>query len=218
MPVITSQKVTFSAPNIADVVVALASQPTQITSGYGGWSVVNRPRRKGLTQWDGKDPLRMGIPVLFDGWFSSQGQEVPISRLSRMGLPPRDGEEPPVITVDGVAIPDPGPKRWVIENLQWGTDVLWETVGGVTVRLRQDCTVFLLEYVAPDREAFRSLPGLSISSGKGKVPTRITVKKGQTLQQIAAQVYGSASQWKKIAKANKLRDTKLKAGQVLRIP
>jgi nucleoid-associated protein YgaU len=87
------------------------------------------------------------------------------------------------------------------------------------MRTRQDCVVTLLEYVAPDRDAFKSLPGLSVTSGKKKIPSRVTVKAGQTLQQIAMAVYGDAGKWQKIATANNIRDPKqIKKGTVLRIP
>lgn len=199
--------IVFSSDAIADVTVRLDATPA-LPKGYGGWEVVSRPRRKGLTQYVGKDPIRMSVAVLFDGFKSGQGQEIPISRMTRMALPPSAGAEPPQIKVSGPGLPNTGVVDWVIEDLTWGQNVIYENVGGVTVRTRQDCVVSLLEYVDPTREAFKSLPGLSVVSGKKKVPTRVTIKAGMTLQQLAARYYGDASKWKKIAEANNIRDPK----------
>lgn len=214
--------VTFSADGVPDVTVLLDETPVNIPSGYGGWIVVSRQRRVGLTQWNGKDPLRLVVPILFEGYKKGVGQELAISHLSRMALPPSDGGEPPVITVDGDAIPSPGPDQWVIENLQWGTQkVLWETVvGGVTVRVRQDCVVNLLEYRGDDRAAFKS-PKLSIVGGKSKTgwPKKYVTKKGDTLQSVAVHFYKNAAKWKKIADANSIRDPKtVVKGTTLTIP
>ena len=113
-------QVTISADGIGDVTALMDADPSAIPSGYGGWIVIPRQRRVGLTVWQGKDPLRLKIPLLFDGLRDQIGQEVMISRLSRMALPPLGGGEPPQVKVDGNAIPRPGPKLWVIENLEWG--------------------------------------------------------------------------------------------------
>jgi nucleoid-associated protein YgaU len=212
--------ITFSADGIADVTAFLDATPAQVVSGYGGWTVLSRQRRVGLTQWDGKDPLRMSIPIIFDGIRTGIGQEVNISRLSRMGLPPLSGGEPPVVTWQAFAVPNPGVALWVIENFQWGTNVLWNYVGGQAVRVRQDCVVNLLEYRPDDNEAFRS-PIPHVAKGKGKTgkPKVYTAKKGDTLSKIAQKFYGNASKWKLIADANHIRDPKtVDAGDRLRIP
>jgi nucleoid-associated protein YgaU len=48
---------------------------------------------------------------------------------------------------------------------------------------------------------------------------RYTVRRGDTLSGIAARVYGKASRWPEIAKANHIRDPRsLRVGQVLIIP
>jgi LysM repeat protein len=217
-------KVTFSADGIAPVTVLLDETPANIASGYGGWTVVSRDRRVGLTVWNGKDPLRMVVPVLFDGVTSGVSQEVLISRLSRMALPPTTGGEPPVVKCRGMALPNPGPTDWVIENLQWGTNVIVDTaINGVTGRLRQDCVVNLLQYVDEDRVAFKNIqPGRPKPKGgasKKGWPKTYNVKPHDTLQRVAKIYYKNASKWHKIADANGLRDPhNLMGKKTLRIP
>ena len=45
------------------------------------------------------------------------------------------------------------------------------------------------------------------------------VKKGDTLRKLANRYYGEPNEWRRIAKANKIKDpTKLKVGRKLRTP
>lgn len=205
--------ITFSAEGIADAVAMPDEQAAQVSAGYGGWSVVPRQRRVGLTLWQGKEPLRMTVPLLFDGVANGASQELMISHLSRMALPPTVGGEPPVVTVAGRSLPKPGPTKWVIDSLQWGGNVIWGLANnGVYARLRQDCIVTLLEYRADDRAAFKGLmPGKKTTangSSKSGWPKVYHVKKGDTLRKVAArkEIYGDASKWKPIGKANGIRD------------
>lgn len=219
--------VTFKAAGIAPVSAMLGADAIT-PSGYGGWTVVSRQRRVGLTIWNGKDPIRMPVPIVFDGVRDGKSQEVLISRLNRMALPPTTGGEPPTITIDGAGVPKPGPTKWVIENIVWGTNVIWDFAGnGVYARLRQDCVVNLLEYRAPDRAALRPLmPGtnktLTGQSATGW-PKTYVIKAGDTLSKIAARFYHDATKWKLIANANKIRDpsivsSKAWVGKRIRIP
>jgi hypothetical protein len=227
MPSYDLYKVTFHAEGIAAVSAFLDETPVQITGGYGGWTVTSRQRRTGLTMWMGKDPIRMSVPVLFDGYSDMDGQEVNISRLSRMALPPTGQIEPPTVQVTGRGIPHPGPKNWVIENLQWGTNVIWDhDVNGSIVRLRQDCVVNLMQYVAGDRQAFSGLNPAKSSGSKAKPGSKgfqkpVKVKAGDSLSKIANRVYKNPKpgDWKLIAKANNIKDPRsIKPGQTLKIP
>lgn len=227
MPSRDLYKVTFAAESIAAVSVLLDETPVQVTGGYGGWTVTSRQRRTGLTMWTGKDPIRMSIPILFDGYADRQGQEVNISRVSRMALPPSGGEEPPVVKISGKGVPKPGPTKWVIENLQWGTNIIWDNdKNGSLVRLRQDCVVNLIQYVASDRAAFSRLSPGKASGSRSKPGSKgfqkpYKVKAGDTLQKIANKVYKDPQPGdsKLIAKANKIHDPRsIKKDQTLKIP
>jgi len=224
---------------ISPVEVLLGEGAVTVTSGYGGWTVQSRQRRVGLPVWQGRDPIRMKIPILFDAWsprkipnsrtdYGSISQEIAIARLSRMALPPEAYMEPPVIAIDGNAVPKPGPVNWVIESLEWGTDVIWDNAfNGVLGRVRQDCVVTVIQYIDEDRMAFKKL-GTGIAANLPatiapygwQTPTR--VKAGEkNLQQVARRVYKNAknTDWKLIARANGINDPKaIKVGQPLKIP
>lgn len=201
-------QITFSAHGIGDVVVLHNSDPVTV-SGYGGWTVTARQRRVSLTEWQGKDPLRMSIPILFDGVRGGVGQEIPITRLSRMALPPEGGGEPPVITIKGLGVPKPGPKEWVIESIDWGSNVMWDTINsGVTARVRQDAVVHVMQYVADDRVSFANIKLGSQGTSKTGWPKTYVVKAGDTLGKIAVHFYHDVTKWKKIADANGIRDPK----------
>jgi nucleoid-associated protein YgaU len=99
---------------------------------------------------------------------------------------------------------------------------MWESIGGVSVRVRQDATVSVMQYIDEDRVAFKGLrPGTKLSNGQSSLgwPKKYTAKEGDTLQKVAAKFYGDASKWHRIADANGIRDPKaIKKGRVLTIP
>lgn len=211
--------VIFSA--IGLVVEAISDQAVaQVSGGYGGWNIISRPRRVGLTQWNGKDPMRVQVPILFDGYARGEGQEINISKLGRMSGPPIGARgEPPVVKVSGNAIPDIGIEAWVIENLVWGTNVIWaRDNNGTMSRMRQDCVVNLLQHVDEDRVAFAGLATQPVGSSPSTLAF-YRVQEGDNLNQIAAGVYGDSRAWTKIAEANDLRDPNaLIPGEDLVIP
>jgi nucleoid-associated protein YgaU len=101
--------------------------------------------------------------------------------------------------------------------------VIWTIAqNGVTARLRQDCVVNLLQYVADDRLALKNIAvGQAPGSGPSKTgwPKHYTVATGDTLQKIAAKFYKDSGKWSKIATANHIRDgSKLTKGTKLIIP
>jgi hypothetical protein len=209
--------VTFSAAGIGDVSCLRDEDSPNLVGGYGGWDIVTRPRKVGLTQWNGREPFQMDIPILFDGFHGDNGQEIEISKLSRMALPGGD-DEPPIVKIKGPGVPDPGPDNWVIRDISWGTQkVMWAyNDAGVMTRMRQDAVVHVMEHVAPDRAAFAKLAS---KGNQGAWPKHYTVKKGDTLSKIAAKFYKNSKKWKKIADANNIRDPKsLKVGRRLVIP
>lgn len=217
--------VTFSCDGLPDVVALLDEAPPQVTGGHGGWTVTTRERRIGLTQWQGNDPIRLAIPILFDHEISDIArQDIAIRTLQLMGRPPQlDEGEPPILTVDSKGIRYPTSKgnkqEWVIENLQWGTNVRNDSEP-----LRQDVVVNLLEYVDEDRVKFKA-PSISPHRNKKKKnrtgaqkdrptskhgwPKFYMTQKGDTLPGIAARFYHDSSMWPRIAKANLIRDPRM---------
>jgi nucleoid-associated protein YgaU len=215
MPVKDEHFVIFEADGIGSVRVLKDETSPKEPTTTGGWEVISRPHRVGLTNWAGSDPQRLAVPVVFEGFQNFDGQEIRISKLRRMALP-AGGDSPPIVSVSGLGIPHLGPSRWVIESIDWGDNVIWDNDrdSGSMVRLRQDCVVNLLQYVDEDRVAFSTL-----QPGSGLWPKHYTWKKGDTLQKVASKFYHNSKKWKIIAKANNIRDPKgIKPGRILIIP
>lgn len=239
--------VTITSDGFPKVIALLDATPVQIMGGHGGWTTTARARKIALTQWNGNDPLRLAIPLLFDAKIDHLAkQKICMINLGKMGLPPRGGGEPPIVHIDGPGdLVDPtgkGPKQdWVIENLQWGTNVRRERVVDGLGELRQDVVVNLIEYIDEDRVAFANLPSISTQrskKGDPKKPKKNTpdqgqskgknthgwpkwyiVKPGDTLPKIAAHFYGDSSMWHRIATANGVRDGSMMiVGFILLIP
>jgi hypothetical protein len=221
-----SREYTFVAENGLRVTCLRGEEPPGITDGYGGWTVADRPRRVGFAQWNGVSPIRVKIPCLFDGWRKESNIETEVGILARMGQPPNAvSGEPPVLNVIG-AMPRKDIDRWVIESLDWGTNVIWGLDRhGAAVRFRQDVVVNLIQYVHPAslrRGGGGTTQGGTAGRPKGMPPPKQkfwVVRRGDTLGKIAAKVYGNAKWWGQIAKANKIRDPKkLKINMRLRMP
>jgi len=191
----------------------------EITEGRGGWSEVTRPRRVAISEWTGPALHKANIELLLDGWQLNQSVEALEATMER--LAPRSPlVEPPVVVVKGY----PG----VPANLQWSiqqvdpTDRIRRTDGS-TVRVT--LVVQLLEYRVSDLVVPRTSPAKRSAARTGaspttrSVPNSYTVKAGDTLSSIAAQLLGSSQQWPAIATLNGIRDgNRLKVGQVLKLP
>lgn len=187
----------------ANVTVKRDSAAAKISSVGGRWNVVNRPRRVSITTYDGTDPYRMDVPILFDGWDTGRSMEDAISILNQMQVPPSDYGTPPQVRIEG-AVPVKNAK-WVIDpHIDWGDNIIYHEDG---YRLRQDAVVHLLQYSAAE--------DLQI---KPPATTRIIhVKDGDTLKSISKAQYGTPIYWSTIKNANKIRDPK-KLPKTLRIP
>jgi|SRR5262252_3076340 hypothetical protein len=203
----------FRSSDGASVRVMRGDGPPTMTGGIGGWNQIARPRRVALTQWGGREPYQMDVPILFNGWHDQQSVEREIRQLNKMGLG-LDWHQPPTVTLDG-AHPDVAVAgaQWVINDITWGDDVYWDLgKDGTPFRMRQDAVVHLLEYHEEDR--------LNIVVTKSLPNTYIVHRKGETLRSIAKAMYGNGDRWKDIKKANpKIRDpNKLPLKTKLRIP
>lgn len=218
-----AQQITFTSETGLSVVVWRDETPPMLAGGYGGWQVVSRMRRVGIPNYVGVDPIRIQIPVLFDGWMDQASQEINISTLERMARPAIQGGEPPAIQVFG-GIPRPDIKWWLIEDLDYSGQqkVEWGVKGGVPVRLRQDLVVKLIQQIKSDRVA---LATLGTGFGPGGAPSPAprhkfhVVKAGETMAQISTEEYGNPGRVRDILTANGIRDPKsIKEDQKLRLP
>lgn len=195
---------------------------TVIATGYGGWEEVPRPRRVAMTVWNGIAPLRLAIPVLIDGLTDGRSVEADVRLLERLAGLDEHVDEPPTLTVNANgAIPhdlkqEPH-NRWVVELLEWG-DALRQEDGQ---RIRQEGDLTLLQFI--EDEHLRDLKPPAHRRRKSKKGKHghgtYVVKRGDTLQSIAAKKLGSSKRWHDIAKLNKIRDPKrIHVGQKLKLP
>jgi hypothetical protein len=199
-------QITLVSSNGLRVTALRGMSAPKVNGGYGGWEEVSRPRKVGLTEWRGRSPFRLALPLLIEG-FPTDSVEVACSTLERMALPGA-ASEPPQVTIQKGAVPH-SDLIWVIESLDWGDMVIY----GDNNRVRQDVTVNLLQYVKADR--------LNVKGGAnpGTHPTTYTVKKGDNLRKAAVAVYGDPGKAKTLQQANGIRDpNNLTPGTVLRCP
>lgn len=198
-----------------------------VTAGYGGWSRVARPRKKALTEWVGRDSVSIDIAFMLDNFSNGAGRYVEknITILEQFaGIDSLD-REPPLVLLSST--PEPlmphgqfraSHVRWFVDTLTWDADAVIVNRAGNRIRAGGSLTV--TQFVEDERLAKLAPPKKDTIRSRVK---HYRVKKGDTLQKIAARkdVYGDSKQWKKIAKANGIRDPKLGAkwiGKLLKIP
>lgn len=210
------------AANSTGVRAQLGEGSATVDGGLGGWESVPRPGRRPLTVWRGpEEPLRMGLPLVFDGYGRiaddstvQTSVEAELRQLEIIaGVAVREDPVPPFITVLG-AVPHDlrwAPRnRWVIEDLEWGAAERRFKDGQ---RVRQFVDVTLLLYTEPDR--MRRLTEQSR-------PTRdpVKAKDGDTFEKIAARELGAGKLGAKLARLNGKRspDKKLEQGELIKFP
>lgn len=223
----------------------LGLTPPTLLSGYGGWNLITRPRRKSLTEWGGIEPRRVVVPLILgvypgaggafiDGAAAQINVEPVRTTLERMAQPPAPGGEPPLITAHGV-VPHASSfvNGWVIETFDWDPNPVIAPAGFAT---RQAVTVHLLEYVRDDRladltaaqtarlnAAITSGSAARAAGGQTNQPSKqktYVVKAGDTLSRIAARVLGNYKRWTEIKTLNPAvtDPDKLTVGQRIRLP
>lgn len=208
-----------------DLVALLGPERPDVSSGYGGWEEVERPRRPTVTTWRGQPARRLALSVLFDNFAGGESVEPEIRRLERMALP-RPGGQPPTVTVTalgGVIPPFYEGLPWVIDAISWG-DALMNQHGN---RTRQFVTVTLLQYVADElvqrspAKARRAKQARATGSTRNHSARskRVMLRAGDTLLSVAARELGSSGRWREIALLNDIRDPRaVRAGQTVRLP
>jgi hypothetical protein len=168
-----------------DLTLLLGEERPEVSSGYGGWSEVARPKRTTVTTWTGQPARRMSLSLLFDKWNAGTSVETDIRRLERMALP-RPGGQPPTVTVSapgGVIPPTYEALPWVIDAIAWG-DALMNVHGN---RVRQAVTLTLLQYVTDDmikvspakRRRAKKNRSTGKTTKKGAKQKRVASKKGR---------------------------------------
>jgi LysM domain len=207
--------VTVTCPALNLKVRALMGEdPATVTAGYGGWVVASRPRRVGLSVWEGRTPYSMTLPLRFDGWKLDDAVDTELAYLERMALPLEEYKTPPPVTVS-----PPAPHfglPWVINGLTWGANI----IRADGKRLRQDVTIDLMEYVIDDVLQFAGAAAAARENAKQQSESKLyVVKTGDTLISIAVKMLGNGSRWTEIADLNNIRDgQRLTQGDEIRLP
>lgn len=125
----------------------LGNDGVKVTGGYGGWEIVQRPRRLSLTQWNGRDPISMDIAIVLDGFQHRDSVESEIDKLETMAQNQQDFDAPPVVNIFGAAVPHQH-LDYVITNIQWGDQIRRMSDGD---RIRQEAVVSVVRYVPFDK-------------------------------------------------------------------
>lgn len=204
---------------------ALDPQVLTPSPGVGGWEQVAHARREATTEWTGSPAGTLDVELLLDRVRFGEDVDDACRVLEVWGQVQPGQREPAVLRLAW------GPyaaARYVLNGLSYG-DARRDEQGR---RLRQVVTVTLLEYrraelaLSPARRATRPTAPAPAGSGRpssGAQPRpsgrTYTVRRGDTLQRIAAAELGRAARWPEIARLNGLRDpNRLAVGQRLRLP
>lgn len=169
-----------------------------------GWEVVDRPKRKGLVEWVGRDPVRLALSVMFDGFHDRDAARVERGIRVLEKLSGHDGGHPPKILMDSAGLiphdyTNAPHLKWVIETIDWG-DAERNRRGK---RLRQFADLVLLEFVE-DAELV-GLPAVQKTKSEGS-RAWVDVKQGDTLQKIATRYHLTKAEVVEAKKLNKIRD------------
>jgi len=202
--------ITFLASNGLEVRALRGDGAPKLSAGGARWEVINLPRRVGATQWMGRDPFVLDVPILFDHHASDESIEPDARALNKMRLSQEFTVPPTIKIIGAVPITD---RDWVIQGIDWGDDVYWVTRGDAPYRTRQDAVVHFLEYRPQARVKILA---------KASLPHAFEVQKGTTttLRKIAKEMTGDANNWRKIKNANpSIRDpNKVVGPKRVRIP
>ena len=202
------------------------------SGGYGGWQIVQRKQRVGVTEWQGVDPMQWDVPFLLDGYHARGHTDELISQNDKMyrlellaapqNVSKRDVEittTPPVVNVFGPPGLILNDLDLVIADLQWDRELMildniYENY------LRAGGTITFMKYIR-DRHLAHLDAATQNRLGKKKKAKHKThrVAHGETLKDIAKEELGDASRYKEIMDVNKIRDPRsIHVGQLLKMP
>jgi hypothetical protein len=220
-------RITSDDPKL-DLNVRMAEGAPQLTGGFGGWELVQRPRQVSMTEWSGVEPYQLTVDVLFDGfgttgaaWGHPEGLGVENDIYELMRAAHGDDDTPPgICRIHGIQLPA---DRWVIESLDFDSDSAIIRRGD-RQRLRQKATIVFREWVPPH---YLRVSKSALQGAKPKTKV-ITTKKGDTVAKVAHRAH---CKWTDIRKLNPKvlpltgskrvvpkASTRLKPGQKLRVP
>ena len=221
-------RVSCQDPNL-NLVGLLGPESPRLTGGFGGWDVVNRPRQVGMTVWNGVDPFKLEFQIVLDGGAAGadisettntiyerpdvqpESQEPVLRDLLDVARGNADHPGPGIVKVDG--IPSLPATRWIISDLEFGTDAIRRVNDMHRTRVTVDFT--LLEYMPP---SYIPIAPRAANKDLGKTVV-IKVKSGDTPQRIARR---RGCKWTDLRRLNpgvvKKASQNLKDGIKLRVP
>lgn len=193
-----------------------------VTDGYGGWQVINRPRKLGVVEWQGRNPIAIEIPFIIDFWLAAivnpgvhcEGKVAKLEKLCGFGT----NRQPPVCKVQSQGViphdlTNNKTMRWVIESVTWDRDLELRN-NRTGKRLRCGGTIQIRQFTTARDILHKIKP-----NARARKPRVYIVKKGDTLSKIAKHYYHDPHKWKIIADANKLRDRRsIHRGDHLKVP
>jgi hypothetical protein len=210
--------------------------PVPTDDSYGGLQITTIPKRLGLTEYAGQNPMGLTIDFYVDRYNDGNTDYVRHQRKVLELLAGRkaaEDYEPPVVVVNGLGriphdVTENPHVRYQIESLTWDRDLIIIAadggplrIGG-TISLREfNVDETLGDYHGPAQKHRRRHKKRKSGKGKGghAKPSTYVVKQGDTLTGIAARVLGDSKRWREIADLNKIRNPRdLRVGRRLRMP
>lgn len=200
------------------------SELQPVTGGTGGVVVVDRPRLVAALQWYDRSPWQLDLPLRLDSQitYGQQGQsmEVWCQQVKSWMDKSITTQQAPVLTVSG---PVEGIEyNWMVYSEDF-TAAIRDARGGF--RVQQDVKITLYEYNAPLQSTLSSpspaqaaLIALDNSEASSSYYL-YTVRAGDTLSNIAANVLGNYTLWQEIGNLNNIRDpNNVTPGQQIKLP
>ncbi len=188
--------VTFTSEAGGFVRVLVDAASPALMGGYGGWEVVERPKRKSITRWRGVGPWQQDLAILFDGFMDEIDQSTSIQDLIDMSQPRGNLTQPPKVTIDGLA--EGTNLTWVIQDIKFSSDRVIRDIG---VIYRQPAIVSLIEFV--DDQVIKTKTSPAIVSRTAVTPSKqVSAPTNATLQSLAIKYYHDPSKWQDIWRAN----------------
>jgi hypothetical protein len=189
----------------------------RVTAGYGGWNIIKRPRKRGSIEYEGIEPIRMELEIVFDAWgedVNITNVDTALSHLDRMTIPTGKNLPPPLVFVDSKSVPKPRITPWVINNITWGTTI--RNSEGETKR-----QTVQIEFIQADETEYgRLVPKPTKARNPHRaLPRRYTWKKGDTWPIVALRLMGNKKYAITIIRANNFRPGhQMKVGQKIKVP
>lgn len=186
----------------------------EVTDGYGGWEAVPRARNVALVQWNGRNPLTMKIPIMFDDFAGGNGTkiEADIRQLEKMAGLEVGMKQPPLVLFNSMGVVphdiyDAGRNDFVISSIEWGDSDRNEHGN----RVRQAASVIVMEYSFDDVIGGAALMPSQKSKKAAKNLTKrrhYITRPGDTLILIAHKELKNSHLWRELVKVNKSKSGK----------